>query len=318
MPIPISITEPVCRIHAGLHVIERPIVLDRPVRFECEPGAWFVSAHGRPLFECRTDGVAFIGPGFRGGDVLASRMDGGGFRRWLFSGCEFDGSQLVIAEPGELAGTGLAADVDLERCLFHGVREQFALLFRAARDCCVIRTEFADCGVSGSSGDAIKCTSGSEHITIRDCSFRDIARDAVDLYWSNRVTVENCHMLRCGGYGIDAKWRSDNPSGLWHRLIRNEVWDCGGGINASICGGLVDGNIVTGCQSDGIRCVSAMDDADVPCEWTRLVSNMLIGNKRHGMYVAGRNNTAGGNTARDNRGKPFVLINVTEFGNTAV
>lgn len=318
MPNQISILEPVVHISSGEHIVERPIVLDRPTRFECEPGTWFISATGKPLFSCRTDGVSFRGAGFRGGPVLDSRMTNGGFRRWQFIDCEFDGSLLAIGDPAEnMAGTGLVADVVIECGLFHSCRTQFTLLFRNAHTCRVLGTEFSDCGISGEAGDAIKCTGGSHDITIRDCSIHDIARDAIDLFWSNRITVDNCRMTRCGGLAIDAKWIAETPSGWHHRVTNNLAEDCAGGMSINTSYAYVAGNTILRCGGDGIRCVSASDDAEAPCECSRFGHNYIEGCGRHGMYVAGRHSIAEANIARANAGQPFVFVNVTESANVA-
>lgn len=144
---------------------------------------------------------------------------------------------------------------------------------------------------------------------IRGCMVRDYNGDGISFQQSNDVTVDQCHVTNCSGFGLHPGSGSQRPSVTNCRAIKN------GADGFFFCwrvrGGVAEGNWLEGNAGYGMS-IGHKDSEN------RVRKNTIVGNKKGGVYwrreskpMAAHNVRFEGNTVRNNVGLGLFVDGAT-------
>ena len=303
------------RLTAGEYQIRDSVPLTRPVTIYCEPGVVFCKHSLGYMFRAATDHVRIIGGTFlrhQPGqcnqllDRSIAAADQRGCQHWSLEHCVFDGVGLALERcdryeydgTQRLKGSDLVGNVRVRDCLFRDVQLPWSILCAGAEDVVIDGCRIERSGESGSSGDGIKCQSGSQHIRIVNTHISGSKRDGIDLFDASRVTIDNCSVLDCGQLGIEAKRGvSTHNCTDYHKVVNTRVERCQQtGISLDVNYATAIGCTVIDCM-DGFRNAYMTGQPQTRVERGQFIGNMAVGCRRNGFYFAGHKTTVIGNQA---------------------
>ncbi|MCA9167135.1 MAG: right-handed parallel beta-helix repeat-containing protein [Planctomycetales bacterium] len=137
-----------------------------------------------------------------------------------------------------------------------------------------------------------------DHCEIRDCQVRNYNGDGISFQQSNDVTVENCSVNHCAGFGLHPGSGSQRPVVRNCRALQNG--DDGFFFCWRVRGGVAEGNHLEGNGGYGMS-IGHKDSENI------VRKNTIVGNRRGGVYwrketapMAAHNVTFEDNLVRDN------------------
>lgn len=148
-----------------------------------------------------------------------------------------------------------------------------------------------------------------DHCVIRQCRIQNYNGDGISFQQSNDVTVEQCEVTGCGGFGLHPGSGSQRPTVKGNRATGND--DDGFFFCWRVRGGVAEDNWLE--NNGGYGMSIGHKDSD---NFVR--RNTIIGNKRGGVYwraeaepMAAHRITFENNTVRDNHGWGLYVDGVT-------
>ncbi len=149
-----------------------------------------------------------------------------------------------------------------------------------------------------------------DHCVITGCLVRDYNGDGISFQQSNDVTVDDCTVERCGGFGLHPGSGSQRPTVKHCRAIANG--DDGFFFCWRVRGGVAEGNWLEGNGGHGMSIGHKDSDNFVR-------HNTILGNRRGGVYwraetepMAAHRVTFENNTVRDNEGWGLFVDGATQ------